>query len=192
MKQTAATFLVKAPSLNPVSGFDPPHQRHLHLFSTNSGFQSSRHRSGGHLDSRSPVSIQQQCSSNRHKGSCSSSSGGGSSSKGNSSRSKHNLSWRPSQQQLGSRMVHIKRDPGQCMCNRYLRSPGSAPTSHAAIIDLCPLPFPSVTKVIVSSDGSSAIPCHMVYAYQTPRRHAKSVYSIKEYLYTLFNVFKKL
>jgi len=28
-----------------------------------------------------------------------------------------------------------------CLCNRYLRSPGSAPTSHAAMIDLCPLPF---------------------------------------------------
>ena len=35
MKQTAATFLVKAPSLNTLSGFDPPHQRHLHPISPN-------------------------------------------------------------------------------------------------------------------------------------------------------------
>ena len=72
-----------------------------------------------------------------------------------------------------------------CPCNRYLRSPGSAPTSHAAMIDLCPLPFHSWRRIFLG-------PRHMVYVYQTPRQHAKSVYNIKEYLYTLFNVFKKL
>ena len=84
LKQTAATVLVKAPSLNPVSGFDPPHQRHLHLFSTNQRLPKFFAIAPSWFTV--PVNLQQQCSSNRHKGICSSSSGGGSS-EGNSSRS---------------------------------------------------------------------------------------------------------
>ena len=193
MKQTAVTFLVKASSLNPDLPIPSASSRHLHPLPTNQLLAKFCHRVGGHLDTRFPVSLQQQCSSNRHKSKCSSSSVGGSS-KGNSSRSNMYI-LAHQQQQLGCRMVHIKHDPGQCMCKRSLRSPRSAyvsdisdrhgplRTSHAATTDLCPCRF-------VRDDGHIfkrrivADPSHMVYIYQTPRPHAKSVYN-KVSIYTV-------
>ena len=144
MKQTVATFLVKAPSFNP----DLPIPSASPASSPSPLYQSAASEvfaiaSATILVQGPPSAFSSSCSSNHNKGSRSSSSSGGSS-KGCSSTSNTSIvaasgaaaaaaAWQP--------QLHLKRDPGQCMCNRYFRSPGSVPTSHAAITDLCPLPF---------------------------------------------------
>ena len=155
MIQTAATFLVKAPSLNALSGFDPPHQRqsqsHLHQSAASKVF---RHRSI--LVHVPPSTFSSSAAATiYHKSSCSSSSGGGSS-KGNSSRSNISIlaaiaatAWQPhGAYQTRPRSVHVQS------ISQIARVRSNFTRCHDR-----PLPFavPSVTTVIVSSDGSSAI-----------------------------------
>ena len=120
-----------------------------------SGFQSSSPSLRRPSWFTVPVSIQQQCSSNRHKGICSCCSGGGSS-KGNSSRSNISIlaaiaatAWQPhGAYQTRPRSVHVQS------ISQIARVRSNFTRCHDR-----PLPFavPSVTTVIVSSDGSSAI-----------------------------------
>ena len=189
MKQTAATFLVKAPSLNP----SPDSIRLTSGISISSppisGFQSFSPSLP--LGSRSPVNLQQQCSSNRHKGSCSSSSSGGGSSRRQQQQIKHFYNGGISSSSLAAAWcISSATLVSACLCNRYLRSPGSAPTSHAAMIDLCPLPFRCVTTDIVSSDGSSSVRA-IWFMYIRPPGNMQNQFTILKSIYIHCSMFFK-
>ena len=140
MKQTTATFLVKASSLNLISRFHPPHQRHPHPLSTNQRLPkfspSLRRPSWFKIPRQHSTAVQQQLPQEQLQ-------------------QQRRRQQQRQQQQIKHLYIGVIRSNSlaaawcisnatpvaKCMCNRYLRSPGSVPTSHAAITDLCPLPF---------------------------------------------------
>ena len=116
--------------------FHPPHQRHLHPFSTNQRLPKF------FAIAPSWFTVPRQPSAAVAASTATRAAAAAAASAKATATDQTFLKWRnQQQQQLGSRMVHIKCDPGQCLSNQYLRSPGSTSTSHPAIIDLCPLPF---------------------------------------------------